>query len=165
MPMECTISGSPSVDDQHLWRDGSMRRLRSEHCAVAYFDWPAETKGQTRREVTDTCAGPRLINEDIACRLPEWQPAQVNTGVALGTEDEIGVDWRMYLESLAKASYDDFDDDLTEEDFDFNARLTPPPVTKWRIKVKLRFIGRQSPRIHIDPELAFDPELDEENNA
>lgn len=36
--------------------------------------------------------------------------------------------------------------------FDVDARLVPPPAPERRIKVKLRFIGREVPRIAFDPE-------------
>jgi len=39
-----------------------------------------------------------------------------------------------------------------EAGFDVDARLVPPPAPERHIKVKLRFVGREVPRIAFDPE-------------
>jgi hypothetical protein len=39
-----------------------------------------------------------------------------------------------------------------EEEFDVDARLTPPPVAMRKIKVKLKYMGWEEPRIFFDPD-------------
>jgi hypothetical protein len=42
--------------------------------------------------------------------------------------------------------------DDEEEEFDVDARLTPPPMKMQTIKVRLKYIGKFPPRIFYDPE-------------
>ena len=42
--------------------------------------------------------------------------------------------------------------DRAENIFDVDARLVPPPIQERSIKVKLRYIGYEAPRIAFDPE-------------
>lgn len=159
MLMERTDTGTPSDDAQEARRAGVTRRLRIKHCAPEYFCRLGQLSAQTW--VADTDAPQRFIDESVDFRFYKSQPEAVSLAYRPDTEDTIDPDLFMRFQSFKDAAEDEFDDGLNDDDFDLNARLTPPPIS-WRpLKVKLRYVGRELPRIHIDPELEFDPEFDE----
>jgi hypothetical protein len=41
----------------------------------------------------------------------------------------------------------------TAEELEPEIRLVPPPTPEYRVKVKFRFTGEDTPRIHTDPDL------------
>ncbi len=157
--MEPTDTTTPSDYIQEAKCAGVARRFRIKHCAPVYFGRLAEFSGQTW--VAGTYATEHFINEDIDPYIRKSPPMQRRFTPGLDTEDTIDPEVLTHLKSLTVSVEDEFDDGLTDDDFDINARLTPPPIS-WRpVKVKLRYVGRELPRIHIDPDLEFDPELDE----
>lgn len=168
MLMQTTISDTPSVFAQDVLRSSARRRSRvnlrrpdnpTDAVWAVPASWHTAAVGIVRSGADESV--------DFMCDafLLEAKPAQPVRAAEVKTEDFLDRDLCSYMESLAPITQDEFDDGLADEDFDLNARLLLPPVPTRRIKVKLRFIGKQSPRIHIDPELDFSLEVDEEADA
>lgn len=59
------------------------------------------------------------------------------------------------LESQADSSSSSENLDLTQtgHEVESEIRLVPPPTPEYRVKVKFRFTGEDTPRIHTDPDL------------
>lgn len=71
-------------------------------------------------------------------------PIVESTGDQSTTQNDLDLSWQRYVEELLL--------DLTEETWDIETRLIPPPMPTRRIKVKFRFTGKEAPRIFFDPE-------------
>ncbi len=53
----------------------------------------------------------------------------------------------------SSSSSENLDFIQTGEEFESEIRLIPPPTPEYRVKVKFRFTGEDTPRIHTDPDL------------
>jgi hypothetical protein len=71
-------------------------------------------------------------------------PIIESTGDQSTTQNDLDLSWQRYVEELML--------DLTEETWDIETRLIPPPMPTRRIKVKFRITGKEAPRIFFDPE-------------
>jgi hypothetical protein len=75
---------------------------------------------------------------------PENKSANGETTAELTTEDAFALS----LQQFMQGSHLDMEEDI----WDIEARLIPPPMPQRRIKVKFRFIGKETPRISFNPE-------------
>ncbi len=155
-------TNSSSATTQALLRDGAIREAQKQkplRCfGTAVVVGTAAIGGQGYSPGTIPTEASHFAHyEEIGVPRSgieeEHRPPAITEPLRLDTDNAIPAELLGYLRPSLESAVDEFAAELGEDDYDLNARLVPPRMEEYQMRVRFRLIGDESPRIWTDADL------------